>query len=458
MIPERSNDDTGKIDDFQGNVLNELHDLTQIPDFGFGTEQDINTPNKDGKVFEYPPKISLDMWERNKADLMRKAGENSQNSTLLSPFQFNLNMNKMKSISESPLLESKQDFIFPDKNLSFNDVEDEKYPINTKDKMLDLDSDRFIQKGTCHRNISDTISALEKYLNENEALGRDHSQLLEESLRQDNESVVHMVASTDFTRSSFRHSPTKSLISIISGGTNHGHNNIGFHKQRSQNLSFSTSTHTKTPSQLLQYNFPSNIYNTSTQSSPTKQRFKRLSKKLSLSTLSDSMFPETGFGSGHSRQQSIEFTYIHNLQNNKHIPSKSISAIQTSDTLSHIHHNSVSGPLNDVMHFNSDNLKKNDGRKHSIVAVGKIFRSANSLFYKHKNVTIEMVPTLDTSNGQIFKPPPMENLTEERKASNQTSMGSESVYPDIVMSEYDREKWNTMKNLNIIDDEGHLRE
>lgn len=461
LIPEMSNDDKCSINDLQDNVLNELNDLMQIPDLGYATDQDFITPSKGRKPFEYPPNISLDMWEKNKVDFMRKASENTQNSTLMSPFQFNMNIDKMQSISESPLLESKQKFTFPSKNKANIDVEDENYEIEIKDKQPISNLDKSTQRATHNRNISDTISELDKYLNDCEGSSKDQSQLLEDSLRQDTESVTHILSSTserishEFARSSFRHSPTKSLVSIISGGTSSGINNLSLNKQKSQNLSFSTPTHTKTPSQLLQYSFPPNINNMSTHSSPNKHRFKRIGKKLSLSNISDTMLFETESENGHSRNQSVEFTYIHNLQNNRHFLSKSVSVIPTHSMASHTHHNSASRYLVDSVHSNISKSKKND-RRHSMIAVEKMLRSASSMLYKHNNVAIEMAPISDTVEEQIHQPPPIEHSLEERKISNQTSLGSENIYPDIVMSEYDREKWNTMKNLNIIDDEGHL--
>lgn len=464
LIPEMSNDDKCTINDPQDNVLNELNDLTQIPDIGYGTDQNFITPSKARKAFEYPPNISLDMWETNKVDFMRKASENSQHSMLMSPFQFNLNITKMQSISESPLLESKQKFTFPNKNKVLNDIPDENSKIEANDKQSNPNLDKIKQNITHNKSISDTISELDKYLNDYEGSSRDQSQLLEESLRQDTESVTHILTSTservshEFARSSFRHSPTKSLVSIISGGTNSCVNNISLHKQRSQNLSFSTPTHAKTPSQLLQYSFPPNINNMSTQSSPSKHRFKKIGKKLSLSNISDTMFSETEFENGHSRNQSVEFTYIHNLQNSRHFPSKSVSEIPTKSLSSYKHCNNVSRFRTDAAQFNTEISKKKYDRRHSMIAVEKVLRSASSMFYKHNNVAIELTPISDAMKEPVHQPPPIEQQSEERKISNQTSLGSENVYPDIVMSEYDREKWNTMKNLNIIDDEGHLIE
>lgn len=466
LIPEMSESDGTSKNNIiippQETVLNDLNDLAQVPNLEFGTDKDFITPTENNKAFEYPPKISLDMWERNKVDFMRKASEQSQNSTLLSPFQFNLNPSQMQSISESPLLESKQHFSFPKKEIS---SEDDEFEHTDEDKLmtdnqLKNQAETDIQANKHERNISDTISELDKYLNDFEASSKDQSQILEESLQQENNSTTNILVSTseriscEFTRTSTRHSPTKSLVSIISGGANGGVSGLGIHRQRSQNLTFGTPNHARANSQ---YSFPQNV-NISTQSSPTKQRFKRIGKKLSLSNISDNMFSDSESKYNHSRNQSVEFTYINDLQNNRHSPSKSISVIPTNTMSSHIPHNSISKHRRDNEYAISETPKKKGDRRHSMAAVEKMIRSASSVFYKQSNVNIGMTPSEDATNEFVFKQPVMENLVEERKVSNQTSLGSDNIYPDIVMSEYDREKWNTMKDLNMIDNEGHLKD
>lgn len=464
LIPEMSENGNESNDinmPSQEVLLNDLNDLSQIPNLGFSSDKEYITPTEKSKTFEYPPKISLDMWEKNKIDFMRKASEQSQNSTLLSPFQFNLNPNPMQSISESPLLESKQRFSFPKKNKLSDDDDEVEHTDEEKiisNDPLKIQSKADIQADKYIRNISDTISELDKYLNEFEASSRDQSQILEESLQQENTSTSNILASTnkmlshEITGASARHSPTKSIVSIISGGAN-GVSGLGIHRQRSQNLTFGTPLHARGNSQ---YSF-SQIANTSSQSSPTKQRFKRIGKKLSLSNISDSMFSDSDSKYNHSRNQSVEFTYIRDLQNNRHSPSKSISAIPMNTMSSHVSHNSVSKHRTDNEYAPSETPKKKSERRHSMAAMNKMIRSASSVFYKQSNVSIGMSSPEDATNEFVFKQPVMEKLAEERKVSNQTSLGSDNVYPDIVTSEYDREKWNTMKDLNMIDNEGHLK-
>lgn len=458
-VSENENDNNTMNIPPQETLLNDLNDLSQVPNLGFGSDKEHITPTEKNKTFEYPPKISLDMWEKNKFDFMRKASEQSQNSTLLSPFQFNLNPNQMQSISESPLLESKQHFSFPNKLSKDNEVEHTDEEKIISDDPIKIQPKAGVQAEKYIRNISDTISELDKYLNEYEASSRDQSQILEESLQQENTSTSNILTSTnkrlscDITGTSTRHSPTKSIVSIISGGANGGVSGLGIHRQRSQNLTFGTPMHARGNSQ---YSFSQNA-NTSSQSSPTKQRFKRIGKKLSLSNISDNMFSDSESRYNHSRNQSVEFTYIRDLQNNRHSPSKSISVIPMNTTPSHVSHNSTSKHRTDSEYAPLETPKKKGERRHSMAAVNKMIRSASSVFYKQSNVSIGMSPPDDATNEFGFTQPMMENLAEERKVSNQTSLGSENVYPDIVTSEYDREKWNTMKDLNMIDNEGHLK-
>lgn len=459
LIPEMSGEEASHVPPSiplsKENPLAGLRDLSEVIDVNIASSEDYITPREDQKLFAYPPKISLDMWQNNRAAFMRKASEQSQNSQLMSPFKFNITTEQMQAINESPLLESKQHFNFPPQN---NTEQGKTGKVENK-----IHDNHIPHLYTNEREISDTISELDKYLNNDDASGRDESQILEESLQQENTSTNNIILSPserishEFSRITTRHSPTKSLVSIISGsGANAGGMNT-LYRQKSQNLAFGTPTHLRTNSQLLQYSFPRDV-NISTQSSPTKQKFKRIGKKLSLSNISDNMFSDTESKYNHSRNQSVEFTYIHDLQNKRHSPSKSISVIPMTHISSHISNNSVSRQRVDIGYVSTESPKKKGDRRHSTAAVEKMIRSASSLFYKQSNVDIDMSLANDNANEFIFKQPVMENLVEERKVSNQTTVGSDNIYPDMVMSEYDREKWNAMKDRDIIDDEGHFKE
>lgn len=86
LLPELYTESISNIDDHQDNVLNELNDLTQISDLSYQKGRDFMTSSKDQKVFEYSRNITLDVWERNKSNFMKKASENSQNFMLMSLF------------------------------------------------------------------------------------------------------------------------------------------------------------------------------------------------------------------------------------------------------------------------------------------------------------------------------------------------------------------------------------
>lgn len=86
LLPELYTESISNIDDHQDNVLNELNDLTQISDLSYQKGQDFMTSSKDQKVFEYSRNITLDVWERNISNFIKKASENSQNFMLMSLF------------------------------------------------------------------------------------------------------------------------------------------------------------------------------------------------------------------------------------------------------------------------------------------------------------------------------------------------------------------------------------
>ncbi|CCK70524.1 Irc8p KNAG_0E02650 [Huiozyma naganishii CBS 8797] len=405
---------------------------------------------------EFPSNISLNMWKNDKLGCMRKASDDQNkpmktydNDTLLSPFQYvnseNITPSIAAAVSSDPELETKQDFSFP--------VKKPEYFSNLKG-ILSTEIDV--------TPISDNISELDEYLNDFTLHDINESQIIEESLQQRN------IATTLFddrksnspSRSATKHSPTKSLASIMSGGALTGNSNSL--KKRASVSFFGCAgplNHTRTNSQLQYSGTYANI-SQSVQSSPTKQRFKRIGKKLSLSSMSDKMTQnsfdrENSYNISefsHERGKSIDFSYLHMLQNT-HSPSKSVSGISVTSNGQTQHQQPQSPQRKSYYH--------SDARPHSIAAVEKVIRSASSMIYKHPNDTItgdDPQNMNDMTIQNITLEQRAMNSVPERNVSNQESTGSENVYPDTVMGEYDREKWNAMKNLNIIDADGHITE
>lgn len=393
---------------------NGLEDIPQVPQLpaetvsNFFTEQDV--PNMD-----VPQNVTLEAWEKDKETFMKRAAnmqENRDNTSrnLLPALKFE--NEKTVPISEVPDLQARDNFSFPLQK-----------PLELQTKFED--------------NNYDTISALEEYFRD---VGEDEKR---ESVHIQNGFQYHSKSpsvqaqrfSKEFNRNSFRHSPTKSIISMISG-----RESLGGH-QRSQTI-------------LLN----NNVNNSNSDGSPSKhsptrsQRLKRMGKKLSLSNISDTMINITAntdsnseykspFKQAHIRGRSIDFSYIHSLQSN-HSPTKSTSGLSS-------HHGSI-----------------NKNRRHSLATEKTIIMGGSNT--QAANAAINTAVNLNSNNNQNTntntkvvdaiqekRTPPQNRLPSTE--SSQTSAASTTNYPDIVMSEYDRERWNTLLSLQIVNSKGQFK-
>lgn len=405
--------------------------------------------------------ITLDMWENDKINLLRRISE-SQTSMLLSPFQFQNDL-KMDSISESPVLESKpilnQDDSVVNDNILLHTAE----KLNSNQNLDGQD------------NSDDTIGQLDEYFNEfSKDKSMDPVVLLENSLKQPDFSLdrafidgvnktipISKEYSKNTSGNNHKHSPTKSIVSLLSrSGSLHG--------QKSQTFNISTPIHTRTNSQIQNifpqgsnnhnhqfitsknynyYNpndFNNSNNNTSTQSSPTRQRFKRIGQKLSLTNISYRYDLENNDDNaifGHHRGKTIDFSYLHQIQNQSSFqqsPRKSISGISI-----------ISGSAaNTSANFNHDSPVQEKPN----TSFGKKLRQASQMLYKHKNVTITDTVELPKEQTMVLEADMLTLPTDPRYVSNTDSNTSDNNYPTNVVSEYDKEKWNTLKSLKIVKD------
>lgn len=131
--------------------------------------------------------------------------------------------------------------------------------------------------------------------------------------------------------------------------------------------------------------------------------------------LTDSM--NYSFGHDRKKNQSIDFSYVRTLQSS-HSPTKSNSGNSRRDSI-------------------------NNGRPHS-VANERALRTASTLFYLQQN---NATCTLDAKEPVLEAPQSIRSLSS---GSGQESTGSGAGYPEVVFSEYDREKWNVLRNLHQI--------
>ncbi|CCC67470.1 hypothetical protein NCAS_0A09120 [Naumovozyma castellii] len=363
---------------------------------------------------ELPETVTLDIWEQDKKQILERAN-NLQQKVLLPPLE--LAFERESNSPLEPSIESKKTFSFPGKS-----------PI--MDKLMEE-----------RKTMEGTINELDKYLNDFEIDEAEKEQILENSLRQDmSPTLTAEKASRDLHRAATNHSPTKSIISIISGSAN---NNYHTHKTRNS-LSNFLGGHTRTSSQLtFMYPSQTNAKAVSNPSSPTRsKRFKRLSKKLSLSNVSDSMLHSTFLPDNnnhdmktnseffnftpkgqHNRGKSFDFSYLHSLQNS---PTKQTSGMSRNVSLQReLPYSNTSSP-------------------------GKASRRTSSHFYmqqENTTYTFDCNKPVDTTV--------LEEPVGIREPSSTTpsivSNGSEALYPELIISEYDREKWNTITNLHLND-------
>lgn len=363
----------------------EAHDLGEIPRIPAATHggNSSGCPTDFNMHLDFPQLVTMDMWRENKDKILERA-DHLQRHALLPAFDLS-SPNLAGQKGELP----GSTFSFPSKS----------YPtkLNTKVDQKDFD----------------TISALEEYfrdLNEHED---EEMQIIEDGLKHDeSSSAIGANVSKEIIRTSTRHSPTKSMISVISAAS----------QQRYLNAAADQRRHS-------QSNFFLPASSTS-KSSPTRsQRLKRIGKKLSLSNLSDTVINHsiasdaTGdlFSTSkhdHMRGRSIDFSYVHNLQSN-HSPTKSASG------------QSMSGSVYD--------------RRNSLAA-DHALRTASGLFFLQNGTGAANFAQDPTINTTWTEPLP-EGRNTSHSASTEPSNSSTTDYPDIVMSEYDRERWNTILSL-----------
>lgn len=402
-------DDVGYKNNYSTPDILEENDLESIPQIPVLDKYGLGSFNEQfGETDDLPPNVTIDMWENDKENIMKRAAI-LQSNILSPPFEFfREGFNNFES-KTSPKFETKINFLFPFKE---------------KDMKFGEESDFNDVK-------SDNISELEEYLNDVSMKEDDEESHLFENGFNQNASPFYISERTskELSRTNTRHSPTKSIASIISAATsNHQH------QRSAHNLSkiLTNVSHMYSPQG---YNIPTS----SPPNSPTRSvRLKRIGKKLSLSNISDSMAHSFmgdqytnnndsvfTFNQDKRRGQSIDFTYVHNLQNNQS-PSKSFSGISSSESFKQTRSNSVT--------------------------MDRILRTASSLSYLQNEISMaDLIP--DKSGVSPIIEQQSLNQFPRRDISNgslSSSHGSATIYPEAIMSEYDREKWNTILNLNSI--------
>ncbi|KAL3232730.1 hypothetical protein RNJ44_04646 [Nakaseomyces bracarensis] len=423
------------------NILDnfDLHTIPQAHD------NELDSDEIPSSAHNYPSHISLEMWEENKDSFINKI-DSRPKSLLLPVFTLDksaktpeFNLKKLETLQENegslPLaglgIQTSTSFSFPSKTFdssNSSDIGEEIIEGNNVDRKIP-ESFSMSDDNSITNDINlDTISALDEYLHDEEKHNSIDDTAMEESLNQNFSSsfIADNYTSYDIDT---RHSPTKSVISVLSGSGSLGH------KQSNSRLT-NLLGHSRGNS-LINQHFPSNV---SAQSSPTKSiRRQKLSKKLSFSNISDTFTSNSinevkGFGVkysnsfSHKVNRSIDFSYIRSLQGNEqYSPSKfNISRSNTTKT------------------YNEADL-----RRHSVAIDNRldapisIHMNSKSSFYKQGNKASEEIHV-----------PPIVNVHEIREVSGASleSSNSDSTerYPDIVMSEYDREKWNALKNVHGI--------
>lgn len=380
------------------NGLEDIPQVPQLPDetaSGFFAEQD-NIPHVD-----IPQTVTLENWEMNKEIFLQRAANMSKSKVnvkndvnLLPALQFDTHKKVIvPELPETPDIHTKQNFCFPS----------QKPPE--------------IQKSV-EDNDPDTISELEQYFR---VVGEEENSEavdIEDGFQHHEQRFFK-----DIRQNNVKHSPTKSIASMISGKESLGG------VQRSQTLLTSNN-------------------NNSTDGSPTRfspsrsQRLKRMGKKLSLSNISDTMINGTGnpdnvgeFKSPFKdERKSVDFSYIYNLQSS-HSPTKSISGLSSN-------HGSI---------YNN--------RRHSVATERSLGNTHSNV---NTNTSVSFSPTIDTQdNSKLTEPivecrtPPPNRIPSAE--SSEASAISTINYPDIVMSEHDRERWNTLLSLHLINSKGQFK-
>ncbi|GCF01439.1 hypothetical protein ZYGM_001939 [Zygosaccharomyces mellis] len=405
---------------------NGLEDIPQVPQLPDETSSNFFTEQQMADI-DIPPNVTLENWEKNKETFLKRAtsisrlnnsnnNKNSKTSGLLPALQFdNKKRASVPEIPGIPDLQAKHDFCFPVKK-----------PLGPEKNFEDGDYD--------------TISALEQYF-------RDVNEEQLENINIENGFQHHKESSPsntqrvskDLRRNSFRHSPTKSIVSIISGKESLG----GL--QKSQTMLVNNNNNDGSP----------------TKSSPSRsQRLKRMGKKLSLSNISDTMINMTGnldsgnefrspFKDGRIRGKSVDFSYIYNLQSS-HSPTKSTSGLSSN-------HGSI---CNNRRHSVATEKSSGKGISNLQLKNGNVNSNANSTanvnFNTHFGTNMNSNADLKLTDAIVeCKTPPPNRIPSAE--SSDVSAVSTTNYPDIVMSEYDRERWNTLLSLQLINSKGQFK-
>ncbi|QLG72129.1 hypothetical protein HG535_0C04830 [Zygotorulaspora mrakii] len=400
-------DNTERILQMSPNIL-EKNDLGDIPAISFSKDDgfDSYSPGFNNNM-DLPEVVTLGMWEKNKSSIIERA-EGLRENILLPAFQFTVDEPRKVVLNG---IESKPDFSYPSKQKKSSFADDS------------LDD----ENSNC-----DTMSAVEDYFNDISTNGmEDESKLMQEGFKHNKSSSFIMErASKELIRTSTRHSPTKSIISIISG------NSISA-PQRAQTVQSGYVTGSNEKRSLSQANHffsnsGSHIFNSPSKSSPTRShRLKKIGKKLSMSNISDSMINHYGslentneqFSTQrqlHKRGTSIDFSYVLTLQSN-HSPTKSVSGSILKD------------------------------RRHSLVTENG-FRTASGLFnLQNGNLRTGYDPD-DVHDTTLSRNSPERHVSSSTSSEKTTrsSAASGTSYPELVMSEYDRERWNTLVSLDKI--------
>ncbi|CAI4043717.1 hypothetical protein SKDZ_10G1620 [Saccharomyces kudriavzevii ZP591] len=411
LIPQMENEDDFHVQDIL--MINELQDIPQVPrlasDIEGGFEREYT------KHIDLPAHVTLEMWERDQENILRKVTTNLDDSTLLPPFRFTSksDMDPGSSADLEVELHAQNNFSFPFK----------------KHQLQVAASDQLSQQ---EFKTSDTISELDEYLHDASIQEENASHLIEDSLNQNNISSTTIDnVSKDMARFSTRHSPTKSIISMISGSGSvkhqHSHSTLN-------NFLTGHSRNNSQINQFLQGSSSNVISNTSPHSSPTKSLKRRFGKKLSLSNISDTVSSyennptdSTNYSFGHDRKkhQSIDFSYVRTLQSS-HSPTKSTSGNSRRDSV-------------------------NNGRPYG-VSNERALRTTSTLFYLQQN---NATCTLNAEDAVLEAPQSTRSLSS---SSEQESAGSGAGYPEVVFSEYDREKWNVLRNLKQLAPEATIEQ
>lgn len=383
-----------------------LGKVPRIPMTSHDNGSDLSTDYDMGTAF--PQMATMEMWQENK-DTGVQRPEKLHEQVLLPAFDLGRSNLSTGSID----LQTSAGFSFPSK-IQPNEI-------TIKDKLVEKDLD--------------TISALEEYFRDVSIHEEDEEQIMQNGLKQDfSSSMLADRVSKELMRTSTRHSPTKSMISVLSAASQQRS-----HTVRNSYLNMSNdAAHLQNSYYITS---PSNaIINATKSSSPTRsQRLKRIGKKLSLSNISDTMtnhsFTSDATGEflgtskhDHMRGRSIDFSYVHNLQST-HSPTKSTSGT------------SMNGSYKD--------------RRNSLIPE-LAYRAASGPFYlQNGNSTINHEPDLVVNS--TFNEQSSNNRNSSSSASTNPSQESTTRYPEVVMSEYDRERWNSILNLKKVDSHGQLK-